>query len=101
MPGRGQQSVWAGAGSAAQGARGRLPHLPLVRLPLLQQGSAWSHLGCCEKIRWKEAPRGCGLAPASSTLSQLQFRSVYVGQKTKKPGWAHILFLLPVGPPPD
>lgn len=82
--GRGQQSVWAGAGSAVQGAQGRLPHLPLVRLPLLQQGSAWSRLGCCEKIGWKEAPRGCGLAPGSSTLSQLQFCSVYVGQKNQK-----------------
>lgn len=100
MPGRGQQSVWAGAGSAVQGAQGRVPHLPLVRLPLLQQGSAWSRLGCCEKIRWEEAPQGCGLAPGSSTLSQLQFCSVYVGQKPKNQDGPTSCFFCPLGPLP-
>lgn len=105
---RGSVSCVSKAAVSAPGARRsesapsrglrRLPHLPLLCLPLLQLESApASRLDCCVKIRRNEAPRSRGLAPGSSTVSQLQFCSVYVGQKNKKKrGWIHILFLFHV-----
>lgn len=69
-----------------------LPRRPLACLPLLQQEPAWPLVLVAVRKSGEMRPSGAEDWP------QLQFCSIYVGQKkqTKKQGWVHILFLFHV-----